>query len=168
LCSKAVFPAGQGSDENSLIAVPGGLIAENNYGYAGPAPSGGMRSADTTPGLVRVDVDYRRGGCHVAWSNTTARVPSLVSKVSLRTGLLYGYTHPAASELPWQGPALPGQVAPDSWFLTAFDARTGRQVWSQLVGSGLGYNNNYAPVSLGPDGVAYVGTLGGLVRIADS
>jgi hypothetical protein len=40
-------------------------------------------------------------------------------------------------------------------------------VWSQLVGSGLGYNNNYAPVSLGPDGVAYVGTLGGLVRIAD-
>jgi hypothetical protein len=168
LCDQAVFPAGQGSDENSLIAVPGGLIAENNYGYAGPAPSGGMRSADTTPGLVRVDVDYRRGGCHVAWSNTTARVPSLVSKVSLRTGLLYGYTHPAASELPWQGPALPGQVAPDSWFLTAFDARTGRQVWSQLVGSGLGYNNNYAPVSLGPDGVAYVGTLGGLVRIADS
>jgi hypothetical protein len=167
LCSQAIFPAGQGSDENSLIAVPGGLIAENNYGYAGPAPSGGLRSADTPPGLVRVDVDYRRGGCHVAWTNPTARVPSLVSKVSLRTGLLYGYTHPAASELPWRTPALPDQVAPDSWFLTAFDARTGRQVWSQLVGSGLGYNNNYAPVSLGPDGVAYVGTLGGLVRIAD-
>ena len=67
----------------------------------------------------------------------------------------------------WRTPALPDQLAPDSWFLTAFDARTGRQVWSQLVGSGLGYNNNYAPVSLGPDGVAYVGTLGGLVRIAD-
>jgi outer membrane protein assembly factor BamB len=62
----------------------------------------------------------------------------------------------------------PLPTAPDSWFLTAFDARTGRQVWSQLVGSGLGYNNTYAPVSLGPDGAAYVGTLGGLVRISDS
>jgi hypothetical protein len=30
----------------------------------------------------------------------------------------------------------------------------------------LGYNNNYAPVTIGPDGSAYVGTLGGLVRIA--
>lgn len=167
LCRQAVFPAGQGSDENSLISVAGGLIAENNYGYAGPAPAGpSARSADTVPGVVRVDVDYRRGGCRVAWSNTTARIPSLVSKVSLATGLLYGYTHPAAAELPWAVAPLP--TAPEAWFLTAFDVRTGRQVWSQLVGSGLGYNNNYAPVSLGPDGVAYVGTLGGLVRIADT
>ena len=28
----------------------------------------------------------------------------------------------------------------------------------------MGYNNNYAPVTLGPDGAAYVGVLGGLVR----
>jgi hypothetical protein len=167
LCNQAVFPANQGSDENSLISVPGGLIAENNYGYTGPTPTGpSTRAPDTTPGVVRVDVDYRRGGCHVAWWNRTARIPSLVSKVSLRTGLLYGYTHPTAAELPWAVAPLP--TAPDSWFLTAFDARTGRQVWSQLVGSGLGYNNNYAPVSLGPDGAAYVGTLGGLVRISDS
>jgi outer membrane protein assembly factor BamB len=166
LCNQAVFPPNQGSDENSLIAVPGGLIAENNYGYTGPTPTGpSVRSPDTVPGLVRVDVDYRRGGCRVAWTNTTARVPTLVSKVSLRTGLLYTYTHPAPSELPWAVAPLP--TAPESWFLTAFDARTGRQVWSQLVGSGLGYNNNYAPVSLGRDGAAYVGTLGGLVRIAD-
>jgi hypothetical protein len=32
----------------------------------------------------------------------------------------------------------------------------------------VGYNNNYAPVTLGPDGAAYVGVLGGLVRLADS
>jgi len=166
LCRQPVFPAGRSADENSLIAVPGGLIAENNYGYAGPLPAGaGSRSADTVPGLVRVDVDYRRGGCRVVWSNTTARVPSLVSKVSLRTGLLYAWTHPSAAELDWAGPE---PLAPDAWFLTAFDVRTGRQVWSQHAGSGLGFNNNYAPVSLGPDGVAYVGTLGGLVRIADS
>ncbi len=169
VCRQAVFPPGASDDENSLISVPGGLIAENNYGYAGPTPSGSSRSVDTMPGIARVDVDYAHGGCHLAWSNTTARVPTLVSKVSLANGLLYSYTHPSAAELPYATPFTPpAQLAPDAWFLTAFDARTGRQVWSQLAGSGVGYNNNYAPVSLGPDGAAYVGTLGGLVRLADS
>ena len=169
LCNKAVFASGQSDDENSLISVPGGLIAENNYGYTGPLPSGAStRSPTTTPGLVRVDVDYQHGGCHIAWSNTTARVPTAVSKVDLSNGLLYTYTHPASAELPWKSAALPDTLAPDSWFFTAIDVRTGRQVWSQLTGSGLAFNNNYAPISLGRDGAAYVGTLGGLVRIADS
>ena len=167
LCEQAVFPAGEGADENSLIAVPGGLIAENNYGYAGPLAGAPGRTPDTTPGLVRVDLDPVAGGCHVVWENTTARIPTVVSKVSLATGLVYGYTHPAADELPLTMP-LAGLIAPDAWFLTAFDARTGEEVWSRHVGSGLGFNNNYAPVTLGPDGAAYVGTLGGLVRIGDS
>ncbi len=40
-------------------------------------------------------------------------------------------------------------------------------MFKQRYGTGLGNNVNYAPVSLGPDGAAYVGVLGGLVRIAD-
>ncbi len=168
LCKQPVFPNGQGADENSLISVPGGLVAENNYGYAGPEPAlPSTRSADTTPDLVKVAVDYRHGGCSVAWRNARARIPTLVSKVSLKTSLIYGYTHPAASELPLTAP-VPEALAPDAWFFTAFSARTGKQVWSKYTGSGLGYNNNYAPVSLGAEGVAYVGTLGGLLRIADS
>jgi hypothetical protein len=163
-----VFPAGKSNDENSLIAVPGGLVAENNYGYAGPGPAGAStRTADTTPGLVKVAVDYSDGGCRVAWRNKTARIPSVVSKVSLRTGLIYGYTHPSASELAKTKP-VPEALTPDAWFFTAFSARTGRQVWSKYTGSGTGFNNNYAPVTLGPDGTAYVGTLGGLLRIADT
>ena len=169
LCNQPVFASGQSDDENSLISVPGGLIAENNYGYTGPLPAGvTTRSPDTTPGLVRVDVDYKHGGCHVAWSNSTARVPTAVSKVDLSIGLLYTYTHPSSAELPLKGAALSDLLAPDAWYFSAFDVRTGREVWSQLAGSGLSYNNNYAPISLGPDGAAYVGTLGGLVRIADS
>ncbi|MET0839295.1 MAG: hypothetical protein ABWY19_10970 [Marmoricola sp.] len=168
LCRQPVFPAGQGADENSLIAVPGGLVAENNYGYAGPGPDvPSTRTVDTTPGLVKVAVDYANGGCHIAWRNTTARIPTVVSKLSRRTGLIYGYTKPSASELPTTSP-IPEALAPDAWFFTAFSARTGKQVWSRYTGSGLGYNNNYAPVSLGPDGTAYVGTLGGLLRIADT
>jgi outer membrane protein assembly factor BamB len=171
LCRQPVFPAGESADENSLIAVPGGLIAENNNGYAGPLAGVPGRTADTTPGLARVDVDYEHGGCHLAWENTTARIPTLVSKVSLATGLVYGYTHPAADELPMTlrlSLPLADLLAPDAWFLTAFDARTGAQVWSRFVGNGLGYNNNYAPVTLRPDGTAYVGTLGGLVRVGST
>jgi hypothetical protein len=169
LCRQPIFANDKGSDENSLVSVPGGLIAENNYGYDGPIPKDvTTRSPDTEPGVVKVAVNYRTGGCRIAWSNSTVRVPTLVSKASLSTGLLYTYTHPSAAELPWKRLALPNALAPESWFFTALDLRTGRQVWSKLVGTNLGFNNNYAPVSLGADGAAYVGTLGGLVRIADS
>lgn len=169
LCKQPVFGANKSSDENSLISVPGGLIAENNYGYVGPIPQDlTTRSADTEPGIVKVAVNYRHGGCHIVWKNKTARVPTVVAKASLGAGLLYAYTHPSAAELPWKTPPAPNLLAPESWFFTAFDLRTGRQVWSRLTGTNLGFNNNYAPVTLGPDGAAYVGTLGGLVRIADA
>ena len=46
-------------------------------------------------------------------------------------------------------------------------SRSGRTVYKRLGGEGLGFNNNYAPVTLGPDGTAYVGTLGGLVALRD-
>ncbi|WP_341925367.1 hypothetical protein [Nocardioides psychrotolerans] len=167
VCRQPVFPAGRGNTENSLISVPGGLVVENNYGYTGPlpeVPSG--RSADTVPGMVKVAVDYRDGGCRVAWSNSRVRVPSLVSKLSRGSGLIYTYTHPAADEVPMTG-AIPGEIAPDAFFFTAIDARTGREVWSRYAGSNLGHNNNYAPVSLGPDGTAYVGVVGGLLRVVD-
>ena len=76
-------------------------------------------------------------------------------KVSGKAGLVYTYTKP---------PRADNQ---DAWYLTALDFDTGRRVWSRLSGEGLGYNNNYAPVSLGPDGAAYVGALGGLVSFRD-
>jgi hypothetical protein len=37
-----------------------------------------------------------------------------------------------------------------------------------MTGEGLGFNNNYAPVTIGPDGTAYVGVLGGLVAVRDA
>jgi hypothetical protein len=78
-----------------------------------------------------------------------------VAKLSLATGLVYTVTRDRK-----------GLV--DSWYLTALDFRTGDVVYEQRYGTGLGHNVNYAPVSLGPDGTAYVGVLGGLVRIADT
>jgi hypothetical protein len=53
----------------------------------------------------------------------------------------------------------------DAWYLTALDFRTGRTVYRRLAGTGFGYNNHYAPVTLGPDGRACVGVLGGIVAL---
>jgi hypothetical protein len=166
VCKQPVFPKGQSADENSLIAVPGGgLIAENNYGYTGPVRIG--RIADTTPGLVRINVDYTHRRCAIAWQNTVDRIPTAVTKASLGSGLIYSYTHPAASELEWSGTALPAALAPDAFYLTAFSLRTGKRVWRKYVGAGPGWNNHWAAVTIGPDSTFYIGTLAGMVRVAD-
>ena len=58
-------------------------------------------------------------------------------------------------------------VGIDAWYLTAIDFRKGTTTYKKLAGTGLGFNNNYAPVSIGPNGNAYVGALGGLVLLRD-
>jgi hypothetical protein len=111
-----------------------------------------MQGKTTTPGLARVDLK-RGGGCRTVWTSKEAS-PSVVPKLALGAGLVYTYTK--------------GTDSHDPWYLTALEFRTGRTIFKARAGSGLGYNNNYAPVTLGPDGTAYVGTLGGLVALRDS
>jgi hypothetical protein len=171
LCIAPVFAPGKGATDNSLIAIGNAIIVENNYGYTGPQerpPSSASRGTPTTePGVTRIDVDYADGGCRVAWENTGVRVPTSVSKASSATGLVYVYEHPSADEVRYRD-GEETDSPEDPWYLTALDVRTGRRVWSALTGSGLGYNNNYAPITLGPDGTAYIGTLGGLVAVRDT
>jgi len=152
VCVQPIFTKGHSADENSVIGAGNVMIVENNYGYTGPAAveKGGV----TAPGLERVDINASGTGCHVVWTNNAERVPTAVSKVSFANGLLYTYTKEDTSPS-------------DAWYFTALDATTGRLVYKLFAGTGLGYNNNYAPVTLGPDGAAYVGTLGGLVELRD-
>jgi hypothetical protein len=147
VCKVPVFEQGASATDQSLIATEDALIAENNYGYTGPTAV--MFGATTRPGLARVDLDT----CSVRWTSDEI-APSVVPKLSAATGLVYTYTKPGGI---WQDP----------WYLTAIDFETGETVFKRRAGSGLGFNNNYAPVTLGPDGSAYVGVLGGLVRLAD-
>lgn len=172
VCRMPVFAKRRGATDNSLIAFGRSIVVENNYGYTGPRespPSGdpNRNTPTTEPGVTRIVVDYRRGTCRKAWTNRKVRVPSSVSKASTATGLVYVYEHPAADEIRYTSGEEPGTGPQDPWYLTALDARTGRRVWSVLTGTGLGYNNNYAPITLGPDGTAYVGVLGGLVAVRD-
>jgi hypothetical protein len=155
VCMEPVFRQGASSTDQSLIATDRSIVAENNYGYSGIAAT--TNGGTTEPGLTRVDVVKSTSNGSVSYSCRTAwtsdeRAPSVVPKLSLANGLLYTYTKPPRSD------------SVDAWYLTALDFRTGRTVYRRLAGTGLGFNNNYAPVTLGPDGTAYVGVLGGLVE----
>ncbi|HEX9695043.1 MAG TPA: hypothetical protein VGB64_01865 [Actinomycetota bacterium] len=153
VCAAGVFADGVSNTDQSLIAVGNALIAENNYGYSGPLATNG--GGVTEPGLARVDFDAGASSCTVVWTSAE-RAPSVVPKVSLANGLIYTYTKD------------PQPDSTDAWYFTAIDFRTGATVYKIRAGLGLGFNNNYAPVTLGPDGTAYVGVLGGLAAISDT
>ncbi len=149
LCRVAVFKRGHSADENAFIGAGNSIVVENNYGYQRPTDTSG--GALTAPGVARVDVGSR--GCRVVWTNTKARVPSVVSKLSLKDGLVYTYTKDPGPQ--------------DPWYWTALDFRTGRIVYEALAGTGVGYNNNYAGIAISPNGTEYVGALGGIVALRD-
>jgi hypothetical protein len=151
VCKVPVFSKGASDTDQSLIATPTSIVTENNYGYANPAAV--QNGKTTTPGLERVDVDAN--GCRKVWHSDEV-APSVVPKLSLANGIVYTYTKPARDD------------GEDGWYLTAIDFATGKTLWRALGGEGLGYNNNYAPITLGPDGAAYVGVLGGLVSLRDA
>ncbi|MFD8243926.1 hypothetical protein [Nocardia sp. NPDC059691] len=152
VCAVPVFEPGHSATENSLIGAGRSLIVENNYGYGHPDAVASGKT--TAAGFARVDIDADGNGCHLTWTNAVEAAPSVVPKLSLATGLIYTYTK--------------GTDPSDPWYWTALDYRTGATVWKQLSGTGLGFNNNYAGIALGPDGAAYLGTLGGLVSMRDS
>ena len=57
-----------------------------------------------------------------------------------------------------------GKVA---WYLTAVDFDTGETVFKVFTGIGRNWNNSYGPITIGPNGNAYIGVFNGLVSIAD-
>jgi hypothetical protein len=149
VCAVPVFGAGASATENSIISAGRSLFVENNYGYQDPF--GDAAGSLTTPGFARVDLRADGSGCDLVWTNSDVRAPTVVPKLSDRTGLIYSYE----------------QSAPNTWFWVAIDARTGETKWRRYAGSGLGFNNNYAGIALAQDGTAYLGVIGGLVRLRD-
>lgn len=154
LCAEEVFPPFFGDTFNSLIATDTSISVENNWGYFLATTLFGLT---TVPGITRVDLNSDGSGCHTVWENKNLSVPNVVSQASLANGLEYTYTK--------QGDP---QGRTDAWYFTAVDLRTGDLVYKQLAGTGVLFDSHYSSVYLGPDGkTAYVGVLGGLVRIHD-
>ena len=153
VCKQPVFEPGHSASENTVIGFDRSVIVENNYGYdMFPTMTFGRTSE---PGNTRIDLDPDGTGCHVVWESQEIS-QTTVPKLSLGNGLLYFYTKDAHAAR-WV----------DAYYLTAIDFRTGETVYKLLTGTGVGYDNNWAPITLGPDGTAYVGTVRGLIAIRD-
>ncbi|MFJ3904830.1 hypothetical protein [Streptomyces sp. NPDC090025] len=153
VCKVPVFGAGASTTDNSLISWGDSLIVENNYGYQNPGSLTLGRSV--VGGVTRVDVRPDGSGCDTVWQSDV-RSPSTVPKLSTVNGLLYFYEK------------RPNALGIDAWYLTAVDFRTGKRVWQRLTGTGTAYDNNWAPITLGPDGTAYVGVFNGIVAVRDT
>ena len=135
-----------------------------------PAARWWSRTTTATPGRPRRRAAARPPRASSAWTSTpTARAaaacgaphetaPTVVPKLSAANGIVYTYTKDPQPQKP----------DADAWYLTALDFRTGRTLFKRLGGEGLGHNNNYAPITLGPDATAYIGVLGGLVALRDT
>jgi hypothetical protein len=154
VCEVPVFDAGAGATENSLVGAGGSLVVENNYGYQITTTTNG---AITAPGVSRIDVRPDGSGCDLVWTSAE-RAPSVVPKLSTKTGLIYLFTKDPD----------PVNTTSDAWFWTALDFRTGETVWKQLAGTGLDFNNHYAGIVVGRrTRTAYLGVIGGIAAIRE-
>jgi hypothetical protein len=151
-CAVPVFQNNT-SNEQSLIATDRSIVVPNNFGYSDLSAT--KHGNTTKPVMARIDVEPY--GCRTVWTNEEVVAPSVVNKMSVANGLIYSYTKP-------KGPANT-----DAWYFTALDFESGAVVYSRLAGTGILYNNHYAPVYLGRDGkTEYVGVAGGIVAIRDT
>jgi hypothetical protein len=153
VCRTAVFADHKSATENTFIGYQRSLIVENNAGYdLFTTMRGGKTSA---PGIARIDVRADESGCDVVWESREIS-QTTVPKLSTETGLVYLYT---------KLPNAPNQA--DAYYFTALDFATGRTVYQVLTGTGVRYDNNWAAISIAPDGTAFVGVLNGLIRVRD-
>jgi hypothetical protein len=146
LCKVPVFTEYASANENSLIAFHNSIIVENNYGYTKAVDLVGKF---TEPGMARIDFEPD-GSFEVIW-DVDVVIPSAVSKVATGNKTVYTYTKES-----------------DGWYLTGLDMNTGTKKFSTRAGSDeLTYNNHFSGIALGPDGSAYIGCVGGIIRFSE-
>lgn len=153
VCKVPVFGSGASTTDNSMISWGNSLVVENNYGYENLTSL--LLGRSVVGGAARIDVRADGSGCDTVWESAV-RSPSTVPKLSTANGLLYFYEK------------QPNSLGIDAWYLTAVDFRTGQRRWTKLTGTGPSYDNNWAPVTIGPDGTAYVGVFNGIVAVRDT
>jgi hypothetical protein len=153
VCAVPVFDDGFSVSENSLIGYGRSVIVENNYLLSSISPMD--PSPRVVPGVVRIDVNPEGTSCTQVWENREAS-STTVPKLSIGNGLVYLYTRSADT---------PDDIV--AWYLTALDFRTGETVFKIFTGTGMHWNNSYAPTTIGPDGTVYVGVFNGITAVRD-
>lgn len=153
VCKHPVFEPGKSATENSIIAHGGSFIIENNYGYDLFLTM--MFGKTSTGGVTRVDLNSDGNGCTTVWTSPI-KSQTTVPKLSLETGLVYVYAKDPDAR--W---------GIDAYYLAALDFATGKTVFEALTGTGVAFDNNWAPITLGPNRCAYIGSLRGLIQLCD-
>jgi hypothetical protein len=141
---------------NSLIAVNHSVIIENNYGNIGLVEGGsafGTTSGSLTsvPGLARVDFDPSDGSSEVVWTNYKISIPSAVTRLSTKNGLIYTY---AKDEKSWYFGAVD--------FISGELCNKARVSPTGIMAGDYLANNFFSGVGIGRDKSAYVPTIGGI------
>ncbi len=151
-----LFKENESVSENSIIAYGRSFIIENNYSETG---AGFLENNPTsTPGVTRIDMNADCTKAEVVWESQEASA-TVVPKLSTGNGLVYLYTREINDDIPKSAMA---------WYLTAIDFRTGETVYKVFTGEGKNWNNSYGPITIGPNGSAYVGVFNGLISITDT
>ncbi|UVJ44669.1 hypothetical protein NVV94_03430 [Pseudomonas sp. LS1212] len=152
ICKIPVFGKGASATDNSAIGWGRSIILENNHGYTSAFAQKDWQAV--SGGISRVDIREDESGCDLVWQSAE-RSPSVVPKLSVANGLVYFYTYEPQPE------------GENAWYLMALDFESGKTQFKALSGVGQAFDNNWSPITLAPDGTAYVGTFGGLVALWD-
>ena len=135
-------------------SVGGGCGRENNHGYNGPLST------------VLGPHDRRGGGPRAGSTSATA---GLLARVDLRPGRPVVGADGLAGQRAASTPRPSGTAggAPNAWYLTALDVRTGRTVFSVRTGLGALLRQPPRRGDAAQDGRRTSRPLGGLVRVRD-
>lgn len=154
ICAEPVFQVGASATDNSMIGWGRSIILENNAGFTSAYEQNDWNAV--AGGVIRVDVRADERGCDTIW-NSPLKVPSVVPKLSAANGIAYFYSFDLAK-------AADGQMTQD-WSIVGLDFQTGKQIIKIPIGRGRKYDNNWASMSIAPNGDFYAGMTGGLVQV---
>lgn len=149
VCTVPLFRDDASACENTLVGHGDEAAVPNNAGYPGAFEVQNV----IEPGLEKYRVRADRTGCDPVWINDASVGNS--AQLSTATGLIYGW-----------GPD-PNEPDLDAWYFTANDWETGEEVFRIYAGNDTPWNPAVGQPHLSPEGVAYIGTLHGIARIAD-
>lgn len=151
VCEVPLFESGASATENSMIAFNNSVIIENNAGFTNAHQH--KDYSRIAPGLMRIDVSPSGDHCEVVWHKNIV-IPSVVSKLSSTTGLVYTYTFETQAD------------GSNDWYLVGLDYQSGDEAFRIHTGNGKAYNNNFSPITLAADGTVYIGSTRGLISVS--
>jgi hypothetical protein len=154
ICKVPVFDDDASATDNSMIGWGRSILLENNAGFKSAHQQTDWDAV--RGGVVRVDVRADESGCDTVWTSPL-KVPSVVGKLSAANGIAYYYSFDLAKD-------AAGKHVQD-WSVAGLDFRTGKEVIRIPTGRGRAFDNNWASLSIGPDGSLYAGMTGGVVQV---